>query len=306
MRYADLNRKPDFLIIGAQKAASTYVQFCLSEHPDIWIPKGETPYFEDPDYEQAGPEFLQRFVAGRTERLLGLKRPQWIGRSEVPARICLDLPEARLIAILRNPVERVVSAYYHYMRGAFLPVLDPDIGLTQLLDGDKAFATAWPRSWEVLEFGLYHKHLSRYSPYFARDRICVLLQEDVIADPLASARSVYAFLGVDNSFTPKRLASRPQAVVYNLRRLRFMQIVGRLTVCTNADNTRSSGYRNLVAAAGNRAWRGIDGTVLERVFPSLKPRLSARVTERLQAFYRDDIERLQDLIGRDLTRWMSC
>ena len=301
-----MTRQPDFLVIGAQKAASTYVQFCLSDHPDIWMPNGETPYFEDPDYHQAGPDVLRRVLAGRTERLVGLKRPQWIGRAEAPARICRDLPDARLIAVLRNPVDRAVSAYYHYMRGSYLPVLDPEIGLARLLDADPDFAAAWPRSWEVLEFGLYHKHLIGYAPFLDRGTIKVLLQEDVIRDPVGAARGLYAFLGVDEGFTPRRTATRPQAVVYDLRRLRWLQTAGRLTMRKNADKTRSIGHRNRLAQVGYRAWRAVDETLMERLFPSRKPRLSAALKDRLAACYRDDIARLEGLIGRDLSGWRSC
>lgn len=299
-------RAPDFLVIGAQKAASTYIQFCLSDHPEIWMPHGETPYFEDPDYGQAAPDFLGRCLAGRSERLVGLKRPQWIGRAEVPARICRDLPEANLIAVLRNPVDRAVSAYYHYMRGSFLPVLDPEVGLALLLDADQDFAAAWPRSWEVLEFGLYHKHLSGYAPFFGRGAIKVLLQEDVIRDPVGAARGLYAFLGVDEEFMPRRTASRPQAVVYDLRRLNYLQIAGRLTTRKNADNTRSIGPRGPFAKLAYRGWRVVDETLLERLLPSSKPSLSPELRARLQARYRDDIDQLSRLIGRDLSAWQGC
>lgn len=269
------------------------------------MPHGETPYFEDPDYHQAGPDFLERFFAGRTERLVGLKRPQWIGRAEVPARIFGDLPDAKLIAVLRNPVDRAVSAYYHYMRGSYLPVQDPETGLARLLEADREFATAWPRSWEVLEFGLYHKHLSDYAPFFDRGTIKVLLHEDVTRDPVGAACGLYAFLGVDDEFTPRRTASRPQAVVYDLRRLRFLQVADRLTMRKNADNTRSIGRRGTVATAAYRAWRGIDETLLERLFPTRKPRLSQTLQAQLQAYYCDDIDRLAGLIGRDLSEWLQ-
>lgn len=299
-------RKPDFLVIGAQKAASTYIQFCLSDHPEIWMPHGETPYFEDPDYVRLGADYLNLQVARHPARRVGFKRPQWIGRAEVPARICKDLPDAQLIAVLRNPVDRAVSAYYHYMRGGYLPVLDPEIGLAQLLDVDQDFAAAWPRSWEVLEFGLYHKHLSGYTSYFDRGKINLVLQEDVIRDPVGTARGLYTFLGVDTSFTPVRTASRPQAVVYNLRRLRLLQVAGRLTMCKNADNTRSIGRRGPVAMASYRAWRAIDENLLERMSPSLKPRLSQALQVRLWAHYCDDIDRLAKLTGRDLSGWQGC
>ncbi|QFT62747.1 sulfotransferase [Roseivivax sp. THAF30] len=298
-----MGRVPDFLVIGAQKAASTYLQFCLSDHPDIWMPHGETPYFEDPDYRTLGPDYLSRQLADRPERILGLKRPQWIGRAEVPARICRDLPKARLIAVLRNPVERAVSAYYHYMRGGFLPIMDPEIGLARLLDEDTEYSTSWPRAWEILEFGLYHKHLSKYGPFFERGQVQVCLQEDVISEPLNTARTMYEFLGVDKNFTPTRMNKRPQAVVYDLRRLGYLQKIDKLAVLKNSDNTRSLGYRNEPARIGYRVWRAVDESLLEWLLPSHKPSLSAQLLKRLAEFYEQDVLALEPAIGRNLSRW---
>lgn len=301
-----MSRVPDFLVIGAQKAASTYLQFCLSDHPDIWMPHGETPYLEDPDYQTLELDYLDRDLVGRPEHVLGLKRPQWIGRAGVPARICRDLPDARLIAVLRTPVECAISAYYHYMRGSYLPVLDPEIGPARLLEQDADFHSAWPRTWEVLEFGLYNKHLEGYAPFFARGTMRVILQEDIASDALGTAQSLYAFLCVDAKFMPNRMAKRPQAVVYDLHRLKYLQNVGQLTMRKNADNTRSIGQRNIMARLGYRSWRAVDETLLKRLYPSRRPRLSEDLAKRLVEFYDQDIRQLETTLGRDLSGWRSC
>ena len=85
----------------------------ISQHPEIWMPRGETPYFEDPDYHQSTPdEFLSQFPH-ESGKLIGIKRPNYIGKPEAPERIETDLPDARLIAVLRDPADRAISAYFH-------------------------------------------------------------------------------------------------------------------------------------------------------------------------------------------------
>ncbi|WP_333828982.1 sulfotransferase family protein [Pararhodobacter sp.] len=301
-----MSRKPDFVVIGAQKAASTFVQFCLSDHPDIWMPHGETTYFEDPDYGLAPPDYFDRLFRGRPEKIVGIKRPQYIGRSEVPSRICRDLPDAKLIAVLRDPVDRVVSAYYHYIRGGFLPVADPEAGLTKLLDGDQALLSAYPRSWEVLEFGLYHKHLQNFGPFFERGRIHVLLQEEITGDPVRISADLYRFLQVDDSVLPKRTSSRPQAVIYNTRRLALLRRMALLTSRYNADKTRSYGAKNAIARGVQIGYSLFDAAVLARVWPSARPTLSPRLRARLADFYRSDVEGLSLLINRNLSHWLPC
>ena len=119
---------PNFVIIGAQKSASTFLQVCLSEHPDVFMPPGETPFFESPDYENSDISRLESLFNNRSESKLGIKRPSYIGKPEVPKRIEYHLPDAKLIAVLRNPIDRAVSAYFHYINNGFIPCINLEKG----------------------------------------------------------------------------------------------------------------------------------------------------------------------------------
>src|SRR3954453_11545774 len=107
---------PSFVVIGAQKSASTFLQTCLADHPDVFMPKGELAFFESPDYERATLTDLRRLFEGRLERRLGFKRPNYLCKPEVPARLAKDLPDALLLSVLRKPLDRAISAYFHYIR----------------------------------------------------------------------------------------------------------------------------------------------------------------------------------------------
>jgi len=155
---------PNFVIIGAQKSASSFLQACLNDHPDIYLPHGETPFFESPDYEQSDIRELQRIFEKRSEKCLGIKRPNYIGKPEVPKRIASHLQNAKLIAVLRNPIDRAISAYYHNIKFEFIPPIDIEIGMRKLI-WEPSFSAKYKRSPEIIELGFYCKYLSKYDQF---------------------------------------------------------------------------------------------------------------------------------------------
>lgn len=201
--------KPDFIVIGAQKAASTFIQTTLQAHPDVFLPDGETPYFEDPDYCQTPRTEFNSIFAGRTESKMGIKRPNYIGKPEVPPRIHADFPNIKLVATLRNPITRAVAAYFHQIKYGTLPPLPLEEGLNRILDGDELLLKRFPRAAEVLEFGLYHKYLCMYQPYLRDHRLLIILHDDILADSLTEVKRLYRFLEVSDDFIPPDLDRRP-------------------------------------------------------------------------------------------------
>ncbi len=294
------NMKPTFVIIGAQKSATTFVHKCLMEHYDIYMLREEIPYFESPDYEQQSIK-LEDLFKGRSENALGIKRPSYIGKSEVPPRITRDLPESRIIAVLRNPVERAVSAYFHYLAYGFLPICSLNDGMEQLLQG--AYETAYKRSPEILEFGYYYKHLSEYRYFFERKRILVIFIEDIKQDPMGSIQTIYRFLRVDGSYIPRAINSKPMSSTYNLEMLRLLQLRNKLLFRYDLDNTR-------MYAKGNKINKLLAQSVvlaersLVHIVGNKKPVLNADLRKQLVEIYRCDIEQLSEIIKRDLSSWL--
>ena len=297
--------KPDFIVIGAQKSASTFIQNCLANHPDIYLPAGETPYFEDPDYDAAPDDYFRTLFAGHTERLAGIKRPNYIGRTEVPPRITRDLPDIPLIAVLRNPIERVVAAYFHQIKYGAFPATPMEDGLTDVLDKGP-LSRKWPRSRELLEFGLYARHLEDYRHFLDRGRLLCLLHDDIVRDPLKAIQSCYDYLGVDASHVPSNLDERPQKVTYSIPRLSFLARRNRFLHSYNADRTRLVRRRmNPLEWGIVAAITGIDRFVLARVLQSSKPPLSPVLHRRLADYYAGDVADLQAMLGRDLSHWLA-
>ena len=294
---------PNFLIIGAQKSASTFIHICLAEHPEVFMPLNEITYFEDPDFQQIKlEEFERQFSDASGEKTIGIRRPNYLAKAEVPARIKEMIPEAKLIAVLRNPVQRAVSAYFHYVNHGFIPPAPLEKSMTQLFDGE--YKKSYPKSEEILEYGLYHKHLERYLSFFDRKRILVLFHEEITKDNLAQLQKTYRFLGIDDSYVPRQLNDRPQAVVYSIPRLKILRLRNERLYDYNSDRTRlyireQSRLDKAVCLTIDR----LDRFVLSRVFGNEKPALSEELSRRLHEFYEEDVSRLEELLGVKLERW---
>jgi len=293
----------DFIILGAQKAGSTFLHQCLREHPSISMPIEEIPFFESPDYEIAGPAaFESRYGEPPSGMVLGIKRPSYLARPEVPARIRAHLPEAMLIAVLRNPVDRAVSAYFHYMRNGFLPLQDVNEGLQSFLEGN--FPKSYPAARDILEYGLYATQLRRYRLLFPADQMHVLLHDDIVNDGLKAVQSVYAFLGVNPEYIPRGIHSRPQAVLYDPVRLRLAIYANRLRYHTSEDNrrifVRGGAWPSFWAI---KAMAAIDRYLLRVVFGNEKPILHAELRARLINHFRREMDELEGILGRSLSVW---
>jgi hypothetical protein len=300
----NINSAPNFIIIGAQKSASTFLQECLNDHPDIYLPNGETPFFETPDYELGHIEELKNIFADRSEKCLGIKRPSYIGKGEVPERINKDLPDVKLIAVLRNPIDRAVSSYFHNIKYGFIPPLPIELGMRKIIS-DPEFRSRYKRSSEIIEFGRYYKYLSRYKRQIQNGNMLILLHEDILSNPLKSIQEAYDFLQVPHDFIPESIDSRPQKVLYSLIRLKFVTLINRFMFDYNPEGTRLYlKNKTLVDRIFIRIVSIIDSKFLSFFFPNDKPNLDLQLRKEIYNLYDSDIKQLSRLINRDLSKWM--
>lgn len=294
---------PNFLIIGAQKSASSFLHACLADHPDIYLPQEEIPFFESPDYEHNDIKQFEKLFERRNENCIGIKRPSYIGKPEVPARIQLHLPNAKLIAVLRNPIDRAISAYFHQINYGFIPPLDVEIGMRQLIL-DPLFKSKYKRSPEIIEFGYYYKYLNDYNHYLKNDQLLIFLHEDIRSNALESIQRAYNFLGVSQNFIPNSLNSRPQKVLYNLPRLKILTYRNRFIFDYNEERTRVYPKKmTLIDKILDRYLTLLDRKLLSIFLPNNKPKVSLELRNMLYNLYARDIESLACYLDRDLSAW---
>lgn len=300
----DVDLLPDFVIVGAQKSASTALAESLRQHPSIFMPAGETHYFRDPEFKTSTPEDLRALFAGsRGASRRGIKCPDYLGQEPCAQRIADELGMVDIIAVLRDPVERAVSNYYWLMRWGQLPVEPVDVGMWRLLRGEYS---GLRQADEILEYGLYGKHLKRFLRTFGENRVVVLLDSDLRADADEARRGVYRFLGVDGDFQPTiRRRSRNEGV-YPLRRLKVLRLRNRF-VYDNGDPQTGRLRRptRVDQALLNASVVLADRYLVAPWVGNEKPQLSPDVRAALREYYDEDVRMTETLTGRDLSAWRA-
>jgi hypothetical protein len=264
---------PNFLIIGAAKAGTTSLYHYLRQHPDIYMPSVKEPgYFSDPQSPREAYESL--FSAVTTEHAIGEASPQYLNSPTAPDRIASELPGVRLIVSLRNPADRAYSSYLGRLQGG---------------RERRGVEEAMRPGTYYFESSLYFTSLSPYFERFPRERIKVLLFDDIAADARAVLRDLYDFLEVDRSFDAD--VSARHGVAATPRWLILNEIVTK-----GADRVHDLLPPRLRDT-------GIGGRV-KRLFLRKPDALPASIRRRLLAEFRDDTRKTEALIGRDLSHWL--
>ena len=205
---------PDFLIVGAQKAGTTALYAYLRWHPHIAGPSFKEVSFFDRHYAR-GERWYRAHMPTRREAIVGEASPSYLFHPLAPERVANLIPDARLIVLLRNPVDRAFSHYQHEVALGRDPLSFEEavVQEDERMDGEvermlrepSYFSHAW---WNhtYLARGRYAEQLERWFAVFPRTQVLVLLTDDLAGDPRGSHRRVLEFLGVE----PRDLASYPR------------------------------------------------------------------------------------------------
>jgi hypothetical protein len=195
---------PTFLIIGAQKSATRWLRFNLHQHPDVFTTPAELEFFNyRQNFDDLGIEWYRRQLKGWAgESAVGESTPgymMWRHDPEAVAeRIEQVIPDVRLIAILRNPVDRAQSALVHQVRRRRLP---PD---AHLIDVVRAHAPLDDDPWGLVSGGWYARSLAPFMRRFG-EQLLVLLHDDIAVDAARVYATSLRHLGVDSTFIPTDL-----------------------------------------------------------------------------------------------------
>lgn len=206
---------PDFLIIGAQKAGTTALYAYLRWHPEITGPSFKEVSFFDRHYAR-GPKWYRAHLPARPRQWLARQRhgrwpsvgeasPSYLFHPQAPGRVAAVVPEARLIAVLRNPVDRAFSHYQHEValgREAlsFEDALDAEEErtrgeLARMTSDPSYFSDAW-WNYTYVSRGRYAEQLEHWFAAFPREHILVLLSDELSQQPAQTYARVLDFLGV--------------------------------------------------------------------------------------------------------------
>jgi len=304
---------PNFLIIGAAKSGTTALYEYLKQHPQIFMSWLKEPHFfafegEKPRFQGPGDQELYNYIVvddveGYRRLFQGASKETAIGEASanylyIPRardRIRHYVPEAKLIAVLRNPAERAYSSFLHMTRDSREPFDD----FAQALQAEQErVQNNWGPIWHHKRAGFYYAQLKRYHEAFDRDQIKVYLYEDLRNNPIGVQKDIYKFLGVDDTFVPDVSAR------YNVSGVPRNKWLHALYTFLMRPHPLKSILKPLFPSGLRR--RLLESTVNAIRNRNLaKPPFPAEVRRQLIGAYTEDILRLQDLIQRDLSEWLQ-
>jgi len=210
MRYAtaDFRSLPNFIIIGAMKTGTTCLFSCLVQHPQILKCFRKEVHFFDNYFDRGIKWYRAHFPLARrigAGHITGEASPLYILNPLVPERISRLLSDVKLIAILRNPVERAISHYFMEVRAKKerLPVMEAfqeEENRLQEILRTRDFTNSVYIHASYKKRGIYHEQLARYLQFFPRRQLLVLKSEEFFKEPKNVIRRVFEFLEVDESF----------------------------------------------------------------------------------------------------------
>ncbi|MEM8579874.1 MAG: sulfotransferase domain-containing protein [Pseudomonadota bacterium] len=275
---------PNFIGIGVQKCATSWLHEILHAHRDIFTSEPKEIDFFTANYDRGYEWYRRHFADAAGTVARGETSPSYFYNPGVPERIHAFDPNIRLLVIFRDPVERAYSNHLHEVRANHIT-------------SSEHFEDGLLNNPCYIDQGRYATHLTRWLDTFPTEAILPLIFEEIVSEPESSVRTVYNFLGVDpaGKFDNSRKSSN-QSVAY-----------------------RRPGLQKVMQKGGNALRRSGFGHGLERIksFPPIKkimdlnrqnlrhtvPALLPETRKRLEAEFTPEIDALAKMLGRKSLPW---
>lgn len=273
---------PDFLIIGAQKCGTSSLADLLREDPEVFLPASKELHFFSRDAEpltQKGLDSYERnFDRAASGQSCGEATPNYLASRFAATKVRSVLPDARLLVLVRDPIERAVSAFLHAQR---MRVIPKSMTFDMAIERDARQCGA--RWTSIIRDGFFDIGLSRWLDQFSREQIRITLLENLVDNHEFELTAIYEHLGI------KIPANGPPCLPHSNRaRHHILPQVQRVVVRTLP--TRHP-IRRLVARASKK--------------PVVRPLLSLRTIDMLRDLYADHILNLERQTSLDLRKWST-
>ena len=298
---------PNFLVIGTAKSGTTALHEYLNQHPQIYMSPQKEPHFfslEGKKVDFRGPgdkleeqlnntvtnieDYRKLFQGVSNEIAIGESSTSYIYNPEAAERIRKHIPNAKIIAILRNPADRAYASFLHMVQRGYEPLTD---FAEALQDEERRINEKWRGLWHYKRRGFYYNQVKRYFDVFDRSQIKIYLYEDFSGNTTGLLRDTFQFLAVDETFVPD-VSVKHNAYYLPKNKAWHSFLVKR--------NPIKSAVRLFIPA---KLRKDIKTNLIAK--NNNKPPLSPEVRRELIQEYREDILKLQDLIGRDLSKWLG-
>jgi hypothetical protein len=294
--------RPDFFIVGAPRCGTTAMYEYLRQHPQVFMPEHKEPMYFGADLTQlharlSDEDYLRLFADAKPGQRVG-EASTWYLYSRQAAREIRDFaPNAQIVIMLRNPVDVMYSLHRELVFYSGEVIRDFEEALAAEEDrkqGRRIGPSRRPEALFYRETVRFADQVERYLATFGADAVKVILYDDFVADTAGAYADLLRFLSVDDSFRPEFVRVNESKLPRNPR---FQALVvrppGPLARLVPALRRFELAHRLRAAilALNSRAERR----------PAMDPALRRRLTLELTP----EVERLGELIGRDLSAWLA-
>jgi hypothetical protein len=302
---------PDFLVVGAPKAGSTAIHAALERHPQLYLSDPKEPkYFltgglpprrenhRGPGDRHSSQEWIwdrhhyeHLFDRAAPGQLTGESTPFYLWDRRAHLRIKQAIPEVKLIAAIRDPVDRAYSNWTHLWADGL--ETEPDFRRACELESRRA-AQGYAPFWRYLELGRYGEQLEHLFSVFDREQVFVLRYRDLVDRPAESLNAITGFLGVEQDVITSIPSSNVSSWAGN----------------TLVDRSLRLGIRAGAALGAHVApqhWRRAQQPLVNALHRGgvHRPQLEVGVRRELVSHFTDDVAKLSRLLGNSYDDWLS-
>lgn len=299
MRTLNHNQLPNLIIIGANKAGTTSLHEYLDQHPEIFMSDPKEPMFfahspsskankqcsrgclpPQRDVVDTLEKYQKLFEQGGNHKIRGESSTAYLANPSCAKKIAGLLPAVKIVAVLRNPVDRAYSNYVMYKswggeHKSFAQAIEEELNDGRL---------NYPQGMRYLELGKYFCSLVEYRGVFG-ERVKIVLYDEFKNNPTKVIKDVFSFVEVDVNFEPNMTKK------HNVNRVKRFACGGMIDRVCNSTRKIANGI-------------GLHRIASEiEHFQFCRPDMSPDVRKQLVCYFNEEIERLQEFIGADLTRW---
>lgn len=276
---------PNLIIIGAQKCGTSALHYYLSFHPEVFMstPKELNFFIRERNWREGREWYESHFTTDAT--VVGEASPNYTAYPHfggVPKRMHSLVPEAKLIYMVRDPVERIVSQYVHnYTKRR--PRTGPGGRGERVKRGKGLAETVLESGTTYIPRSSYFMQLERFLKFYPESSILVLAQNDLRSeeDRLPTLRKVFRFLGIDESFEHKKFSQLRHQTEMKQRKTRMGVLAERLP---------------------EPVWTRLEGRV-KTVEPVERPKVGDKLKRELSARLKEDIDHFREFTARDFGDW---
>ncbi|WP_022853137.1 sulfotransferase family protein [Thermodesulfatator atlanticus] len=265
---------PNFIGVGVQRSATTWIFECLREHSEIYVPPQKELHFFDAHFDKGLNWYKKFFEEAKGKKAVGEITPDYIYNYKALERIAATIPNVKILVSLRHPVDRAYSAY-SLLKNSYYK--------------DISFEEAFWQKEYIKNVGFYSKHIKVLYNLFPKKNVLIFLYDDILTCPERVAKEIYKFLDVDASFIPSSLNKTYNKILFP----KIQSFLIKIKLEPILEGIKKSPMGHLI----KKTFFYIEN----------KKRFKKKKIDyqKYISVYEEDILELEKLINRDLKHWLK-